>query len=142
MDDKDLVNFARLLRGENRASMTPDEAAAIGDTVLNRRELEGFPDTIEGVLTQRHQFHPFSPKQEPRALANAASTQAFGPEDPRWVEFMTYAQHVLNPDRPRSPYTHYFSGEEIPPWAKSLGKLTKIGAHRFGVEKRKKKVKP
>jgi len=135
---KDLELLAKLLYGENRANPTPDEAAAIVDSVRNRTKLQGYPATLEEVLNQPHQYTPFSPREDPGSLQNAASTQAFGPGHPRWNEYITLAQWGLNPDRPPTGYTHYFSQKANPPWAKKM-KLTQIGSHKFGVEKRKPK---
>lgn len=139
---KDLEAYAKLLHGENQRNLTQAEAEAIVDSVRNRQGLQGFPSDLEGVLNQPHQFTPFSPREDPASQANAARTKAFGPDNPRWMEYITWAQGALNPERKPNPYTHYFSATApVPPWARKM-RLTRIGSHRFGTEKRKPKPKP
>jgi spore germination cell wall hydrolase CwlJ-like protein len=128
------IAIARLLRGENRANITPEEAAAMADTVYNRTQLHGFPDDPEQVLTQPNQYKPFDP-QDP----NYKVIMSFGPEDPAWQEYIRYAEDADTRTQ-RSPYTHYFTGEP-PSWAKALEGLTQIGSHWFGREKRRPKVR-
>lgn len=141
---KELLLLARLLYGENRQDMTPEEAAGIADTVINRTQLEGWPSTVEEVLLQPRQFQPLSPKPGMASRANAGTVAEFGPGDPRWEEFATMAQYGLQDpslnQRQRAPFTHYFSGETPPAWARNLSNLTRIGRHTFGVEKRRKKA--
>lgn len=144
VNERELQLLARLMYGENRQDMTQEEAAAIADTVVNRTQYEGFPDTVEGVLLQPRQFQPLSPRSAKASQVNASTVAEFGPGDPRWEEFATMAQYGLQDpalnNRQRAPFTHYFSGEVAPPWAKNLSNLTRIGRHTFGVEKRKKKA--
>jgi spore germination cell wall hydrolase CwlJ-like protein len=134
------VLLAQLLRGENRANITPEEALAIADTPFNRAELAGFPDDPEQVLLQPGQYTPLAPPAgaEGALRENAESTAAFGPGDPLWAEYEAYVAQATHPERIRTPYTHYFSGKP-PKWAGSLEGLTQIGSHTFGREKRKKK---
>jgi spore germination cell wall hydrolase CwlJ-like protein len=133
--------LAKLMRGENRANMTEEEALAMADTAFNRTGLAGYPATIDEVLLQPGQYHPLAPPSDSTTagLANAASTAKFGPTDPVWAQYAAYAEKALDPTRLKSPYTHYFTGEP-PTWAKSLEGLTKIGSHYFGREKRRKKT--
>jgi spore germination cell wall hydrolase CwlJ-like protein len=140
----DLAMLARLLYGENRQDMTPEEAAAIVDTIRNRTELQGWPATIQEVLTQPHQFQPLSPKGSAASQANADVSAAFAEGDPRWNEYMTFAQYGLQDigPRQRGAYTHYWSGDQEPKWAAKLQGKTRIGRHTFAVEPgRKKKAK-
>ena len=139
MTDSKAVILARLLHGENRANMTPEEAIAMGDTALNRTELHGYPDQVEDVLLQnrngRYQYAPMNPTNP-----NYPVISQFGPGHPEWDQYYEYAKQILDPARKRSSYTHYFSGK-APVWAKSLEGLTQIGSHWFGTEKRRRKRK-
>lgn len=129
--------LARLLWGENRENMTPEEAAAMGDTILNRTELVGFPDTPEEVLGQnrggRFQYSPMNPRNP-----NYDDVMGFGPGNPQWETYMGYANHILDPQRPRSAFTHYWTGPD-PVWAGGLTDITRIGSHKFGRENRRRK---
>ena len=63
--------IARLLRGENRANMTPEEALAMGDTLINRTSLRGYPDTIEEVAQQnRNGRYQYSPIQTQKTVSS------------------------------------------------------------------------
>jgi len=130
--------IARLLRGEN-TEISEQEALAMGDTLLNRTGLHGYPDTLEEVLTQnrggRYQYSPMNP-----ASRAYQQIMEFGPSDPAWQNYISYAEKILDAQRPRSSFTHYFSGDP-PSWAGQLEGLTQIGSHWFGRERRKSKVK-
>jgi spore germination cell wall hydrolase CwlJ-like protein len=134
--------LAQLLRGENRQNMLPEEALAIGDTAYNRTALHGYPDDVDAALLQPNQYHPLSPPaaSSSEVRANAASSAEFGPSDPAWAQYAAYADQVMDPNRQRTPYTHYFAGKP-PGWAAGLEGLTQIGSHYFGREKRKPKAK-
>jgi spore germination cell wall hydrolase CwlJ-like protein len=142
-NDPELEMLARLLYGENRQDMTPDEAAGIASVVRNRAALQGWPATPKEVMLQPHQFQPLSPRGTPASQANADISASFGEGDPRWQEYMTLAQYGMQPATPASPYTHYWSGDKRPGWAAKLEGVTKIGRHYFGRERgRKPKAKP
>lgn len=140
-NNQELEMLARLLYGENRANMSPDEAAAIVRTVYERTGLEGFPSTPMEVMLQPRQYHPFTPQEgNTRQQTNAAKVEAFGPDHPRWMDYITLAQYgyqeALKP-KAEAP-THYFTGP-APDWAKGM-RLTQIGEHTFGRESRKRKT--
>lgn len=131
--------LARLLRGENRQNLTEEEALAIGDSVLNRTDYAGYPDTVEDILAQqrggKYQFVPFDPTNPNFSVINE-----FGPGHPEWETYMAYVGRILDPKRPRGPYTNYFAGKP-PKWAVGLEGLTKIGSHTFGVDTKRRKKK-
>jgi len=130
--------IARLLRGENRENLTEQEALAMGDTILNRTGLRGYPATPEEVIQQnrngRYQYSPMNPGS--RAYREIME---FGPAHPEWQQYISYAEKILDPRRARSQFTHYFAGD-APSWASSLEGLTQIGSHWFGRENRKPKA--
>jgi spore germination cell wall hydrolase CwlJ-like protein len=130
-----LETMARLLYGENRKNLGPDEAKAIIDTTLNRTELRGYPADPLAVIHQPGQYTPFDPSN-----ANYPVIQKFGPDDPDWVKYMSFVQYALQ--NPRTPYTHYHSHAQTPAWARGIaGGETQIGAHKFLTEPRRKKKK-
>lgn len=141
-NDPTMEMLARLLYGENRQDLTPDEAAAIVDVVQNRAADPRWPASVQEVLTQPNQFQPFSPRGAAASQTNANITGAFGEGDPRWNEYMTFAQYGMqNLGRKRTPFTHYWSGEQTPAWAAKLKNVTKIGRHTFGVDPAPKRKK-
>lgn len=137
MDGNELLitTLAKLLRGENRQNLSPEEAMAIGDTTLNRPALRGYPDTPLEAILQPHQYAPFRPTDP-----NYPVIQKFGPDNPDWEKYYQLARQIADPQRKRSNYTHYFSGKP-PAWASSLEGLTQIGSHWFGREARRPKVR-
>lgn len=137
--DPELEQLARLLYGENREELSPDEAAQIVRTVYERKKLQGYPGDVLGVLAQPRQYSPFSPGPGRAAAANAAKVAAFGPDHPEWEKYITLAQYgYQQAQQPQAEApTHYFSGPK-PGWARNL-KLTTIGKHSFGRENRKAK---
>ena len=54
--DKDVEILAKLIYGEARGISSTTEKAAVVWCVLNRVDSPSYPDTLEGVVTQRHQF--------------------------------------------------------------------------------------
>jgi hypothetical protein len=138
-DSKELELLARLLYTENQQNLTPEEAAGIVRSVYERQKLAGYPESVEEILNQPRQYSGFSPAGGPRHAANYEKGLAFSPEHPRWNDYMTLAQHGWQEaQKPGEGPTFYFSGP-TPKWAKGL-KLTTVGAHTFGREKRRKKA--
>lgn len=138
--ERDLENLARLLYTENRQDLSPEEAAALIRTVYERQGLEGYPSTVEEVLTQPNQYHGFSPPPgSERHAANTAAGAAFGPGHPEWEKYITLAQYGYQQAQEpmENAPTHYFTGE-APGWAKGM-QLTDIGRHKFGREERRPK---
>lgn len=137
-DDPRVMLLAKLLRGENRANLTREEALRIGDTVLNRMQLAGYPSSEEEVLAQnrgegKFQYSPMDPNDP-----NYKVLTEFGPQHHDWETYAGYAREILDPTRQRSNSTHYFSGKP-PVWAGKLSDLAQVGSHKFGREKRRKK---
>lgn len=56
--EQDIVLIAKTLYGECRGC-SETEQAKVAWCILNRVDDERFPDTIEGVVTQPHQFHGY-----------------------------------------------------------------------------------
>ena len=127
-----VTKLAQLFHGENRRNLTDQEALAIGDTVLNRTQLHGYPDDPMDVLHQPNQYSPFQPSDP-----NYPVIQKFGPGHPQWERYYQLALIAAAPTRPRSQFTHYFTGDP-PAWARGMD-LKRIGSHWFGAEKRARK---
>ena len=134
--DRELLigKLARLLYAEQESPESEEELIRMADTVLNRPEYAGYPDTPEEVMSQPGQYSPFNPKNKRNKVM-----LGFGPQHPRWAEYVGYAEKALDPARMRSKYTHYFAGDP-PPWAGHMVGLTRIGDHWFGTEPRRKKL--
>lgn len=124
--------LAKLLHGENRQNISPEEAAAIVDTVFNRTQLQGYPSDPLEVIHQPKQYSPFNPDDP-----NFPVIQSFGPESPDWERYRQLAEFAVSPGRERSAFTHYFSGPP-PSWAAGMD-TQRIGAHTFGREDRRPK---
>lgn len=62
LNEADVEMLAKLVWGEARGCTTTEQAAVIW-TVLNRVDSEDpiYPDTIQEVVTQPHQFHGYDP---------------------------------------------------------------------------------
>ena len=58
--EEDVAAMAKMLWGEARGC-TRDNQIKCAWVVLNRVDDERFPDTIQGVLSQPHQFHGYDP---------------------------------------------------------------------------------
>ena len=58
--EEDVVAVAKMLWGEARGC-TRDNQIKCAWVVVNRVDDERFPDTIQGVLEQPHQFHGYDP---------------------------------------------------------------------------------
>ena len=139
-NDRELELLAKNLFLENRSNPNPDEAAGIVRSIYERQQLQGYPDTVEGVLTQPGQYHGFQPPAgNEAAAANALEGESFGPNHPDYVKFMTLAQHGWQQrNSPQAnPPTHYFTGP-TPGWAQGM-ELTRLGEHSFGREQGRKR---
>lgn len=126
------AKLARLLYGENRQDLTPEEAAAIVNTVRNRALQRRLPpeEVVEQNRGGRYQYSPFNPTNP-----NYPEIQNFGPEHPEWGRYLDYVRGGL---KQQLPFTHYYSASmEVPPsWSKNLKGLTRIGSHWFGTEEK------
>lgn len=135
MDPQDVRQLAKLLWGEN-TNITEDEAMGIADAVLNRVASPHYPKTINDVILQPNQFTPFNPQN-----ANYERVRRFDETHPKWQLYMSLATKGLDPTREKSAITHYFSSTP-PRWASDMIGLQKRGAHWFGQEDPKSRVKP
>ena len=59
-NEEDVEMLARLIWGEARGVDSTAQKAAVVWCVLNRVDASSFPDTIAGVVTQKHQFTGYS----------------------------------------------------------------------------------
>lgn len=59
--DSDIVMLAKLVWGEARGVKSETEQAAVIWCILNRVDALAWPNTIEGVVTQPHQFVGYNP---------------------------------------------------------------------------------
>ena len=58
--EDDVTEVAKMLWGEARGCTRDNQIKCVW-VVLNRVDDERFPDTIQGVLSQPHQFHGYDP---------------------------------------------------------------------------------
>ena len=58
--EADVIALAQMLYGEARGCTVDNQMKCVW-CVLNRVDADGFPDTIQGVLSQPSQFHGYSP---------------------------------------------------------------------------------
>lgn len=72
-EQEEIEMLARLIWGEARGVESTTEKAAVAWCVLNRVDSKGYPNTIEGVITQPHQFvgydEDYPATEEHKALA-------------------------------------------------------------------------
>ena len=96
---------------------------AVADVVLNRVNHPRFPDTIEGVIYQRHQFECIQKGKN------------YGFNDYGFREVYLLALDKLDGKTPRiTKATHYYQHVAMPKppfWAKREHFLGKIGNHSF-----------
>lgn len=60
-DEAEVEMLARVIWGEARGVPSDMEKAAVVWCILNRVDADGWPDTVDGVVTQPHQFAGYSP---------------------------------------------------------------------------------
>lgn len=72
-EQEEIEMLAKLIWGEARGVESTTEKAAVAWCVLNRVDSKGYPNTIEGVITQPHQFvgydKDYPATEEHKALA-------------------------------------------------------------------------
>lgn len=117
--------IAKLLYGENRQGIDPEEAMMMGDTVLNRSQQRG--KSIEEILNQPEQYHPFNPEDP-----NNAVISSFEPGHPEWEQYYQLAGQVLDPARKRSEAVYYSLGK--PKFKMEI--LGRKGKHLFGKDQK------
>ena len=60
-DEADVEYIAKTIYGEANIVRSTMKQAAVAWCILNRVDAAGFPDTIEGVVTAKHQFAGYDP---------------------------------------------------------------------------------
>jgi hypothetical protein len=60
-DEADVEYIAKTIYGEANIVRSTMKQAAVAWCILNRVDAAGFPDTIEGVVTDKHQFAGYDP---------------------------------------------------------------------------------
>lgn len=111
-------------RGEGLGS---EGMAAVGIVIKNRADGDNrFPDTIIGVIEQRHQFSYLADMHKQRK-----------PTDSDWIKAYAVSYDVLNGEYKSlvGSATHYHANYVQPSWSNHLEKVATIGNHIFYWEK-------
>lgn len=103
-----------------------DGMAAVGVVIKNRAEGDNrFPDTITGVIEQRHQFSYLVDMHKQSKPTNSD-----------WIKAYAVSYDVLNGEYKSlvGSATHYHANYVSPRWAKHLGYIASVGNHKFYLE--------
>lgn len=102
----------------------------VGFTIKNRVKDPRWPNTYEGVITQRWQFSAFNPS-DPNAILYP-STGAENPlEDAAWLECVKAAETVLNSTSSMTSANHYYAKNINPSWSRAEAVVEREGNHVF-----------
>jgi spore germination cell wall hydrolase CwlJ-like protein len=132
----DVDVLARTLYGEARGEGIRG-MQAIAWVVVNRMRRSGdrFPNTVVGVVKQKHQFTCWSPNDP-----NAKLCAAVDERDDSYVQALYAASSVLAGEvaDPTGSADHYFVAamKNRPDWAEKMDFKGRIGAHVFYRERR------
>lgn len=130
----DLQCLARNIYYESRGEEHSGKVA-VGIVTLNRVAVQGFSNTICGVVTQTHiaisgkASCQFSWRCNP-ATANVA------PAGPAWRESMQVARELMHGDHEQARIdmdnaTYFHSSKYMPSWSRTRVKVAEIGNHIF-----------
>ena len=122
MESKPCKKMAEALVYEARGEGL-DGMAGVGVVIKNRAEGDNrFPDTITGVIEQRHQFSYLGDMHKQSK-----------PTDSDWMNAYSVSYDVLNGEYKSlvGSATHYHANYVSPRWAKHLGYVASVGNHKF-----------
>jgi len=116
--DAEVEAIANTILGEARGEGTQG-MKLVADVIHSRVKSEVYPDSAIEVVRQRHQFYGSHYK-----CKNWQSTEA--------VLAVNLAKRLIKGDDPipQSQYTHFWSGNALPSWAKG-SKPYKFKNHKF-----------
>ena len=122
MESKPCKKMAEALVYEARGEGL-DGMAAVGVVIKNRAEGDNrFPDTITGVIEQRHQFSYLTDMHKQSKPTNTD-----------WIKAYVVSYDVLNGEYKSlvGSATHYHANYVSPRWANHLGYIASVCNHKF-----------
>lgn len=103
----------------------------VGWTIRNRVEDVRWPNTYEGVITQKWQFSAFNP-HDPNAVKYPPTSDEPNPmENAAWLSCVQAAHMVLSGTTPLAKSNHYHSTAVMPNWHDASKIVEREGAHVF-----------
>jgi N-acetylmuramoyl-L-alanine amidase len=112
------LNMYHEAKGEGEDGMR-----MVGEVTINRTASSLYPDTICGVVYQKHQFSWVSTKKDKTPK-----------EEESWQMALKIAKELLDEDVSSYPHlaTHFVNLDIArPAWTKKFDKVAKIGDHTF-----------
>lgn len=130
LDPTEVDFLARTLWGEARGENTAGREA-VAQVIVNRKNDPRFPNTIEGVVTQRYQFSTWNANDP-----NRSKILALKDGDPLFEEMKAIARRVLSgtAENRVGDITHYANETTLggaPSWARDATDRVMIGRHTF-----------
>lgn len=126
---REIDYLARTMWGEARGETTLGRLA-VAHVILTRRDKRayGWPDTVEGVVTQRYQFEPWG---TPTVVERM---KALGPQDPLFATIWNEARAAYDGETadPTRGADHFVASWLRPPsWLAAAIDRSAIGGHVF-----------
>lgn len=121
-DDTDQMILARVLFGEARSTLVPDEARmAIGWVIKNRVISTGWPDTYLGVITKPKHFSAFNLGDDNRPFVEDPLHKNNEIDKNAWEHTYDLARKIIEdeiPDPTQGANHYYDDSIGTPDWAK------------------------
>lgn len=103
----------------------------VGTVIRNRVEDKRWPNTYEGVITQKWQFSAFNPGDPNAVLYPSTSLLGHPPEDSAWLGCVQAAGMVLASRAKATQANHYHTLAVMPKWHDASKIVDREGAHVF-----------
>lgn len=103
----------------------------VGATIRNRVEDKRWPNTYEGVITQRLQFSAFNPNDPNAVKYPSTSPLEHPPEDTAWLGCLQAAGMILASHTTATTANHYHVKTITPNWHDESKIVDREGAHVF-----------
>lgn len=103
----------------------------VGAVIRNRVQDKRWPNTYEGVITQRLQFSAFNPGDPNAVLYPHTGLLSKSAEDAAWLGCVQAAGMVLASSTPMTRANHYHTLAVQPPWHDETKVVDREGAHVF-----------
>jgi len=98
-----------------------DGQLLVAEVVLNRVQMESYPDTVCDVAFEPHQFSGLNTTPDLEAVF----------VDPAWQTSINVAIEALEDTTLGSGATHFHNNKKTPYWARKMTLLGKYGRHTF-----------
>ena len=98
-----------------------DGQLLVAEVVLNRVQMESYPDTVCAVAFEPHQFSGLNVTPDLEAVF----------VDPAWQTSVDIAVEALQDTSFGSGATHFHNNKKTPYWARKMTLLGKYGGHIF-----------